>query len=144
MSNNKFQKNVEAIIFVHKVESILIIDNTFFVHKFIKRLFANLFLIHHASNLVTALQSAKSLIPNLIILNLNPSDGLDGSEFIRSLRSDLNLRQTILLIVSQIKNIDFQLKYFQAGADYFINIPFDESKPLPNIENLHQEVTVCT
>jgi DNA-binding response OmpR family regulator len=72
------------------------------------------------------LKKARSFLPDLITLDLM-LPGIDGYEVCRQLKQEVNLNNTIVLIISMKDTVEEITKAFQAGADdYVIKPPWPE------------------
>ena len=72
------------------------------------------------------LKKARSFLPDLITLDLM-LPGIDGYEVCRQLKQEVNLNDTIVLIISMKDTVEEITKAFQAGADdYVIKPPWPE------------------
>jgi len=81
-----------------------------------------------------ALEAASSLVPDIVLLDINMPGGIDGYETCRRLRRDPKLRYAKILLVSAEQDLTDRLEGYEAGADDFIMKPFDEDELLAKIE----------
>jgi CheY-like chemotaxis protein len=71
------------------------------------------------------LDAARTLIPDLILMDLRLPDGLDGWETIRRIRLDPNLRHTPIIVTSVEILPDDRQRAYDAGCDVYYPKPFD-------------------
>ncbi|MBU2995227.1 response regulator transcription factor [Cellulophaga baltica] len=80
------------------------------------------FNVHIAKNGKLAIEEAKSIMPDLIVLDVM-MPGIDGVETCEQLRSIYNLRNTLIVFFSARNEMYTQLAGFDAGADDYITKP---------------------
>ena len=74
-----------------------------------------------------ALSKIRSDKPDLIVLDLM-LPGADGLEICRSIKTDPNLSNAVVIIVSAMDATSNRFKGIKYGADYYIKKPFDPSE----------------
>ncbi len=62
--------------------------------------------------------------PDLVVLDLM-MPGVDGFEICQSIKTDPNLKETVVIIVSAMDATSNRFKGIKYGADYYIKKPFD-------------------
>jgi putative two-component system response regulator len=80
--------------------------------------------LEFAENGKQALQMAQSEHPDLILLDVM-LPGADGFEVCRWLRTDPELSEVPVMMVTSLEDRDSRLRGFEAGAEYYITKPFD-------------------
>ncbi|HBE73384.1 MAG TPA: two-component system response regulator [candidate division Zixibacteria bacterium] len=81
------------------------------------------YLVSQATSGASALQQARSVVPDLMVLDVM-MPGLDGFEICRLIKADPGL-QTIKVIMVTAKTQDKDIETgLSAGADYYVTKPF--------------------
>lgn len=111
--------------------SVLIIDDDKaarrMIHKVLRRLWPEAD-IHEAGDGFDAGQKVATLLPFLVVLDLN-LPGVNGVDICRSIRSDERLKQTRVLAITGHAIEESKLEVLEAGADAFLAKPL-ELQPL--------------
>ncbi len=77
-----------------------------------------------ASNGSEALERAKEIIPDLILLDVM-MPGMDGFEVCRRLRTNSILAEVPIILITALDDQDSRIQGINAGSDDFITKPFD-------------------
>jgi len=88
-----------------------------------------------ASNGEEALAKAAELTPDLILLDVI-MPGMDGFVVCRRLRSDSVLAKVPVVMITSLDDRESRLQGIEAGADNFINKPFDEIELLAQVRTI--------
>lgn len=72
-----------------------------------------------------ALRQANATPPDLILLDVMMSDGMDGFEVCRRLRACAPLADVPIILLTALDDRDSRLRGIEAGADDFISKPYD-------------------
>jgi len=83
--------------------------------------------LHQASNGHDAIQQAKSIHPDLILLDVM-MPGMDGFQVCNALRADIDIAEVPVLMVTALDDKSSRLRGIEAGADDFISKPFDRAE----------------
>ena len=104
---------------------ILIVDDQDSVVQLHKDLIANEnYIIETATSGAEALEKAETFHPDLILLDFRMPN-MDGFEICRRLRESKKLKFTKIIIISGSGEIEHRLEGYDAGADDFLEKPFD-------------------
>lgn len=90
-------------------------------------LFAQGYELEFASNGREALQKAAALKPDLILLDLMLPE-MDGMEVCQRLRSDRELAEVPVVVITALDDRNTRIACLDAGADDFISKPFDRAE----------------
>jgi two-component system sensor histidine kinase/response regulator len=82
----------------------------------------------------TALNTVRSLPPDLILLDINMPD-LDGYEVCRQLKADEQSREIPVIFISALNEVLDKVKAFQVGGVDYIAKPFQGEEVIARIEN---------
>ena len=105
--------------------TILIVDDKHIVRLTLKaQLAPEGYELAFASNGLEALEQAKALNPDLILLDVM-MPGMDGFEVCQRLRADPELAEVPVIMVTALDDNASRLKGLEAGADDFITKPVD-------------------
>ncbi len=74
-----------------------------------------------------AMHAIKRERPDLVVLDLM-LPGIDGLEICQSIKKDLLLKNTVVIIVSAMDATSSRFKGIKYGADYYIKKPFDPAE----------------
>jgi PAS domain S-box-containing protein len=80
-----------------------------------------------ASNGEEAIEKAKEIVPDLILLDVN-MPGMNGIEVCKILRSDPKLFEVPIIQLTALNDRESKLESIKAGADDFISKPFDNTE----------------
>ena len=116
--------------------SILIVDDTLTGRKALELLLKDEgYRLAFASNGAEALHRAGEFEPDVILLDVM-MPGMDGFEVCQRMRSDPNLLDVPILMLSSLTERDDRLKGIGAGADDFISKPFDKVELLIRLRTI--------
>lgn len=91
---------------------------------------------HEATNGTQGLAAAKSLQPDLVLLDVMMPGGIDGFEVCRQIRADPALARTpVLMLTARAQSRDHDAGQ-QAGADLFLTKPFSPAQLALEVERL--------
>lgn len=108
--------------------TILIVDDQLSAREVLRGLLAQKnFSLVFATTGDEALAKAAELIPDLILLDVM-MPGMDGFEVCRRLRADTRLAEVPVIMVTSLDDPDSRLTGLEAGADDFINKPFNRAE----------------
>src|SRR5215510_805 len=116
--------------------SILIVDDTLTSQKALELLLKEEgYRLAFASNGAEALRRAGEFEPDVILLDVM-MPGMDGFEVCQRMRSDPDLLDVPILLLSSLTERDDRLKGIGAGADDFISKPFDKVELLIRVRTI--------
>lgn len=95
--------------------------------------------VRSALNGVLALQAARNLPPDLILLDVN-MPGMDGYEVCRQLKSDRSLHTIPVIFISAHDETPDKLRAFSSGGVDYITKPFQLDEVLARV-NIHLQLT---
>jgi two-component system, sensor histidine kinase and response regulator len=90
--------------------------------------------VRKALNGRTALNTVRSLPPDLILLDINMPD-LDGYEVCRQLKEDESSREIPVIFISALDDVWDKVKGFRVGGVDYIAKPFQGEEVIARIEN---------
>ena len=116
--------------------SILIVDDTLTGRKALELLLKEEgYRLAFASNGDEALRRAGEFEPDVILLDVM-MPGMDGFEVCQRMRSDPDLLDVPILMLSSLTDRNDRLKGISAGADDFISKPFDKAELLIRVRTI--------
>ncbi len=86
-----------------------------------------------------ALNTVRSLIPDLILLDINMPD-LNGYQVCEQLKADEKTREIPVIFISALDDVLDKVKAFQVGGVDYISKPFQGEEVMARIEN---QLTIC-
>ena len=89
--------------------------------------------VHPASDGELALEFVRSIVPDLILLDIR-MPGMDGYEVCRRLKADERTRSIPIIFISILENERDKVKGFQEGAVDYITKPFQAEEVLARVE----------
>ncbi|HEY1173349.1 MAG TPA: response regulator [Verrucomicrobiae bacterium] len=114
--------NDTSILFIPKI---LLIDDEPVIHEVIESiLYREGYELHLASDGITGAEKAKSLQPDVILLDVM-LPGMDGYEVCRNLRRSPELAAIPVVMMSALCDRKSRLAGLEAGADEFLEKPID-------------------
>jgi signal transduction histidine kinase/DNA-binding response OmpR family regulator len=112
---------------------ILAVDNATADLQFLTNLLTGHgYIVHAVSDGELALESVRTILPDLILLDIRMS-GLDGYELCRRLKADAGTRYIPLIFMSILEDERDWAKGFQEGAVDFITKPFQPEEVLARV-----------
>jgi len=103
---------------------ILVIDDDPETGRLIRTWFAaEPYDIHEAHEGAEGIEAARSIRPDLIVLDLR-MPGIDGFSVARALKQDPLTRSTPVLMVTACRDVDAKVEAFGAGTDDYVTKPF--------------------
>ena len=116
--------------------TVLVIDDTQQVREAFKALLeSDGYEFHEADNGEDGIKLAKSVLPDLIILDVM-MPGIDGFETCKRIRKDPQIGQIPILMVTALDDKESTVKGLASGADDFINKPVDRLIFLSRIKTI--------
>jgi diguanylate cyclase (GGDEF)-like protein len=104
---------------------VLVVDDSPDVHRLLRaRLRAEELNLHSALSGREGLELARSLLPALVLLDLE-MPGMDGFEVIRRLKDDSSTHETPIIVLSGLQSPQDKVTAFDLGAVDYITKPFD-------------------
>ncbi|TRU66818.1 MAG: hybrid sensor histidine kinase/response regulator [Microcystis viridis Mv_BB_P_19951000_S69] len=95
--------------------------------------------VRKAINGQMALNTVRSLIPDLILLDINMPD-LNGYQVCEQLKADEKTREIPVIFISALDDVLDKVKAFQVGGVDYISKPFQGEEVMARIEN---QLTIC-
>ena len=115
---------------------ILIIENFSESIELISRyLTSSGYTTYFANNITTALQKAKVLNPDLIILDIMMQN-ISGYDVCKMLKNDNDAKYIPILIITALDAEDIKVRALEVGADDFITRTFDKNSLLTKVKSL--------
>ncbi len=90
--------------------------------------------VRKAINGQMALNTVRSLIPDLILLDINMPD-LNGYQVCEQLKADEKTREIPVIFISALDDVLDKVKAFQVGGVDYISKPFQGEEVMARIEN---------
>ena len=86
-------------------------------------------------NAEDAIEKANSIRPDLIISDINMPE-MDGIEFCWMIRENSEIPMVPFIFLSSLKDPDYEIRGYRAGADDFLSKPIDRSDLLEHVAAL--------
>jgi PAS domain S-box-containing protein len=116
-----------------KSDRILVVDDATANLQFLTNLLTTHgFTVHPASDGELALEFVRSILPDLILLDIR-LPGMDGFEVCRRLKADGRTRSIPVIFISILEDEGDKLKGFQAGGVDYITKPFQPEEVLARV-----------
>ena len=118
---------------------ILIIDDDERLRNLLRRfLVSKKFLVSDAKNTINAKQIMKSIIFDLVVLDIM-MPGQNGLEFLKEIRQNSKVPVLMLTAMSTPEN---RLDGLETGADDYMTKPFEPKELLLRIQNILKEIVI--
>ena len=114
---------------------LLVVEDNQDVAQYIAQLLKEDYEIHFAANGREGIEKARNLIPDLIITDLM-MPGTDGLELCHTLRQDESTDHIPLIVVTAKVREEDRIRGLEAGADAYLNKPFNAEELRVRIEKL--------
>ncbi len=114
---------------------ILVVDDEPVAIKMVSLQLRDLYQVVPASNGEEALAAIEQQPPDLVILDV-VMPGLDGFEVCRRLKYERQTQFIPIIMVTALSDVEHRVKGIEAGADDFINKPFNQLELLARIRSL--------
>ena len=118
--------------------SILIVDDSKDVRKYLSNLLESDYLIFEAEDGVKGIESAKEIIPDLIISDvMMPS--MDGLEFCQKIKSEWQTSDIPVILLTAKASFENKIEGLEIGADDYLTKPFEQRELFTRIKNLLEQ-----
>lgn len=115
---------------------IVIVEDDVWMRSFLEQLLAGSYQVEAFSDASTALEHLRTGgLTDLVTVDLR-LPGMDGLEFVRSLRTEERFGRLPILMVSATDSSSDRIRCLREGADDFLVKPFNPEELLARIENL--------
>ncbi len=114
---------------------LLIVDDDIGAIHILRHTLATMGDFHFAKSGEAALQLARSLVPDLILLDAH-MPGLDGFDVCKSLKADPRFRHVPIVFVTRFSDPQFETRAFDLGAADFIAKPYTAAVLQARVRNL--------
>ncbi len=122
---------------------ILIVDDDDYIREYLYTIvseYNSTFPVRLAKNGFEAAESLNTFKPDIVLLDIN-MPGMNGLEVCRKIKSDINLKETKVLVISGLDQEEYKQKSYEAGADEFLKKPVTKSILTEIFNNITQPET---
>ena len=144
VENEKFaaQNKIESNNILNKNKpSILIVEDSEDLRKYLTDLLKNDYTISEAKNGEEGIKTASDILPDLIISDvMMPS--MDGFEFCERIKSQWQTSDIPLILLTAKASFESKLEGLEIGADEYLTKPFDSRELFVRIKNLSKNETL--
>jgi signal transduction histidine kinase/ligand-binding sensor domain-containing protein/DNA-binding response OmpR family regulator len=130
-------ENVKNIISNNK-PSVLIVDDSKDVRKYISNLLVNDYSIFEAEDGIKGIETAKEIMPDLIISDVM-MPLMDGLEFCRIIKSEWQTSDIPVILLTAKASFDNKIEGLEIGADEYLTKPFESLELFTRIKNLLEQ-----
>ncbi len=114
---------------------VLIVDDNGDMRAYLKRVLEQQYQIVEAQDGRIGLEKAQALAPDLILSDVMMPH-MSGPDLLRAIRSHTALKTTPVIFLTARVGTEARIESFEAGADDYIQKPFDEQEILARVNNL--------
>jgi len=118
-----------------KETKILVVEDNKEMQRFLQKILSEFYSITTADDGTEGLKLVGEIGPDLVLTDVM-MPGMNGNEFCRILKTDLNTSHIPVLILTALSSVENQLEGFETGADDYVVKPFDDRVLLMRIRNL--------
>ncbi|HSL90356.1 MAG TPA: response regulator, partial [Ignavibacteriaceae bacterium] len=123
---------------VEAKQTILIVEDSEDLRKYLSSLLKDSYIIYEASNGEEGVKSANEILPELIISDvMMPS--MDGIEFCRKIKSEWKTSDIPIILLTARASFESKLEGLETGADDYLKKPFDSRELFVRIKNLLEQ-----
>ncbi|MBS4036323.1 MAG: response regulator [Ignavibacterium sp.] len=118
--------------------SILIVEDSDDLRKYLSDLLKNNYAISEAINGEKGLKAANEILPDLIISDvMMPS--MDGLEFCRQIKTEWKTSDIPIILLTAKASFESKLEGLETGADDYLTKPFDSRELFVRVKNLLEQ-----
>ena len=133
LNNSKIEK-----ISQESKSSILIVEDSDDLRKYLSSLLINDYVISEAANGEEGVKTANEILPDLIISDvMMPS--MDGLEFCRQIKSEWKTSDIPIILLTAKASFESKIEGLETGADDYLTKPFDSRELFVRIKNLLEQ-----
>jgi DNA-binding response OmpR family regulator len=133
LNNSKIEK-----ISQEDKSSILIVEDSEDLRKYLSSLLKNDYVISEAANGEEGIKTANEILPDLIISDvMMPS--MDGMQFCRQIKSEWKTSDIPIILLTAKASFESKLEGLETGADDYLTKPFDSRELFVRIKNLLEQ-----
>lgn len=119
-------------------QTILIVEDSEDLRKYLSSLLNNDYIIYEASNGEEGVKSANEILPDLIISDvMMPS--MDGMQFCRQIKSEWKTSDIPIILLTAKASFESKIEGLETGADDYLTKPFDSRELFVRIKNLLEQ-----
>ena len=131
-------KTTEVVIESDNKTTILVVDDSEDVRKYLSNLLENDFEISEAENGNEGIKVAKENMPDIIISDvMMPS--MDGLEFCSRIKSEWQTSDIPVILLTAKASLESKIEGLEIGADDYLTKPFDSRELFTRINNLLEQ-----
>ena len=116
-------------------KTLLIVEDDMDLQNMIKKIFINEYVVFVANNGLEALSIVASKDINIVISDIS-MPGMDGITLCKRIKSDINTSHIPILLLTAGVNSDTRIDAYKAGADAYLEKPFENNLLIARIDNL--------
>ena len=116
-------------------KTLLIVEDDMDLQNMIKKTFINEYVVFVANNGLEALSIVASKDINIVISDIS-MPGMDGITLCKRIKSDINTSHIPILLLTAGVNSDTRIDAYKAGADAYLEKPFENNLLIARIDNL--------
>lgn len=118
--------------------SILIVEDSADLRKYLSALLQNDYVISEAANGEEGIKTANEILPDLIISDvMMPS--MDGMQFCKQIKSEWKTSDIPIILLTAKASFESKLEGLETGADDYLTKPFDSRELFVRINNLIEQ-----
>lgn len=135
LSNNSYYKRELDYKPGDDKKSILIVDDSDDVRKYLRNLLSEHYSIYEADNGESGIKKAAEILPDLILSDvMMPS--MDGIEFCSKIKSEWQTSDIPIILLTAKASFESKIEGLEIGADEYLIKPFDSRELFTRINNL--------
>ncbi|MEI6275312.1 MAG: two-component regulator propeller domain-containing protein [Prolixibacteraceae bacterium] len=118
-----------------ELAQILVVEDNKEMQKFLCKILSEHYHVITANDGSEGLEMVREFGPELVLTDVM-MPGMNGNEFCRILKADLNTSHIPVLMLTALSSVESQMEGFETGADDYVVKPFDDRILLLRIKNL--------
>lgn len=131
----KPEKPVSAGEMITEKRTILLIDDNAEIREYLRRLFADKYIVYEAENGTEGFAAVEKYMPDLVISDVH-MEGMNGIELCRKIKEKDIVSHIPVILLTSSSSSEARMEGIEGGADDYITKPFDSALLLVKVQTI--------